>query len=357
MKTKKREAKKVVKNKKVKKANTEEITKHSVSDEPITGAIREIYLQNQDFDTSSVVEVSGLITQDEGDLLNDVQLYEEVKGFIDEDAEDTSKTKEERIEQGLDILERFYAQQNISWNAITGSFTDYAIKTGIVLVYLKKLVKESNEKWNSWAEENIPFISQRTRQELMQLAGRPDCYPWMHLGKDRLIHLVSATKNSEGEDPIGNFLEEHNIVASEDDESLNPEESLKEFKNKIDTALMVARAKKIDVDVEFEKVKALVDIGYKITNNDLRELSNIKNAGGDPNEHLDRIYMNRGKAPDIFDPEKQIKSLNSQISKFKNIFDYIIKNEDSFDDIDHDELEALEEVLTEIRSKISSDTE
>jgi hypothetical protein len=118
-----------------------------------------------------------------------------------------------------------------------------AFKQGDILkALLAKLQKQSNKKrfgWKKWVKENIKFMGLRKVQSLIQLAERPDLFPYTFLGVHRLLKLLRITKDRIGEDRVRDFLREHGIVLIEGEELIFPR-----MKTKIDEAIATARARR-----------------------------------------------------------------------------------------------------------------
>lgn len=115
--------------------------------------------------------------------------------------------------------------------------TTWTIRNGKVLITMKALLRESKGgPWAVWAQENIPFLSERTRQNWMLLA-RYDCEGFACLGEDRLLKIIRRQKASKSPTPIKDFLSEKGLLT---DPPFNPLDV--SLKGRVDEALRRERS-------------------------------------------------------------------------------------------------------------------
>ncbi|XPS88658.1 uncharacterized protein Dvar_66770 [Desulfosarcina variabilis str. Montpellier] len=247
-------------------------------DDTGTGSVRPL-----DFaltaDSTSLSEITNIIVEDEGDLIGDADLIDEVDAFLDGETE--YENKGQKLDAARDILRKYYAKHNQAWAGVVGTFSVYAIQQGRMLLEIKDLVKAIGETWETWAAENLQFMSSRTRQTFMQLAKVPGIDNHVHLGKERLLHLASATKDMGGEDPIGDLLKNHNL-------EINPEEEidLDAYKDAVDMAIDFERLKRSGVEVKIETLQKFRADKKNVNNDLIKILKAIKREGGDPDHYL-----------------------------------------------------------------------
>ena len=301
------------------------------------------------YDSTSVQDIQIVMTGDNGDMLGDSELYVDVGNYNSDILSDESLTNAEKLTAGLDLLERSFVQSNKAWNGVEGVFTDYAIEQGKTLHILKKLVKKDGGKWGVWAAENIKCMSERTRQDYMLLAEREDAHPYSWAGKQRLLLLISATKNMEGDDPIGDLLREYGIEIEVEGEML-----LSEFKAQVDAALATSKVRKAGVNVDFEKMKGVIEVGVKTDNQFIKNLDNIQKSGGDPNNHLERLHMNQGQEENIFEPENRYESFVKLAAKMKSTITAMLRHAELAGVIDFAQVQSLEVKLAELKVFIAS---
>jgi hypothetical protein len=110
--------------------------------------------------------------------------------------------------------------------------TARTIRNGKVLMALKALLREvKGGPWAGWAKENIPFLSERTRQSWMLLA-QYDCLGFACLGEDRLLRIIRHQKATKSPTPISDFLSEKGLLT---DPPFNPLDV--SLKGRVDEAL------------------------------------------------------------------------------------------------------------------------
>jgi hypothetical protein len=221
-----------------------------------------------------------------------------------------------------------------------------AIRLGLVLIELKYLVKMSDEKWEEWADENLPFIGKRNRQKYMLLAKREDCHPFTPLGVDRLEMLCSATKNLDVENPIGSFLPKHEITVNE-----TTELDVEEFKVQVDTALNKEKLEKRNIRINPEVIEAATREGKSFDKRLLNKLSNIAHEGGDPEAYLKNPSTVTEKKEESESPVKdKTKDFISLSNKLMQAVDDILNDPEQISKIDLNSLTKLIEKLIELQT-------
>ena len=294
-------------------------------------------------DSTAALDVITMIEEDEGDLLGDSDLSDEVDNFLDSDTE--YESKERKLEAGQDLLHRYFSQHNRSWSAVLGTFTGYAVTTGRILVELKELVKAcSDKKWEPWAAENLAFMKPRTRQAFMQLATVAGIEKYLHFGKERLLMLASATKGSASDDPIGDFLKVHDLYYDPEAEI-----DLDAYKEAVDIALEHDRLKNAGIVVEKESIRKYKMDGKKINTNMINVLKAVKKSGGDPNNTLTDPISDDDNDSGV----KRVQSFKKLAVSLLGTINWIVNNQDFIDQVDSDKIDELEDKLGELKRLIS----
>ncbi|MFH0925079.1 MAG: hypothetical protein V1872_05515 [bacterium] len=238
-------------------------------------------------DSTAIQEIVLIAENDKGAYLRDEKLYQKLEDFIASIDKDDQVSEEEKINKIVALLEKVHPQLNISKHGAVDTYTIYAIKLGKVLNYLKKLIKKSNMDWAVWANQNIKSFSPSTRQNYMRLAKRTDCHPFYFLGQEKLLALTKFTRD------IKAFFQKHKIKTFF---NLEDKDEIEKFKLEVNAALATEKAQKIEVNLSHEQAKLLIDNRVKVDDHLLTDLSNIKEAGGDPNLHINKLILDRGVA-------------------------------------------------------------
>lgn len=246
------------------------------------------------------------------------------------------------IDEGVKHLETNVADFN-SFKHLAGYYdAEWAINIGKFLNKLKPLVKKASHFWESWAEQNLPFIGSRNRAKFMKLAKRVDCHRFSFFGVDRLDVLCSATEKLKGDDRIGSFLERHGIEFD-----ATAEFNLDEFKNDVDTALNRERLIKNEIAAEAPLIRDLTLAGMKFDKSLIQRLKYVKDSGGDVNVCLKTLSLNRGHDPTEAAEEKKLKDFNSLSSRLIRTIDALMESDDD-EDIERVDVETLKKLQKKI---------
>jgi hypothetical protein len=237
----------------------------------------------------------------------------------------------------------------------------------------------SDESWEQWAEQNLPFIGKRNRQKYMLLARRNDCHRYTDLGLERLEMLASTTKNdSDNEDPIGAFMSKHGITVEETSEL-----DLEEFKVQVDTALNREKLEKRGINVSPELVETATRQGKSFDKAQLKKLATIQRDGGNPEAYLRdpssvRKQKEEAEPPaeeECEPPTEDVESestaeeegeppVEDKVEKFKALADEMIQTVDDIlqcpeqiSKIDPDSIDELIEKLMELQTAATMNAE
>ena len=220
-----------------------------------------------------------------------------------------------------------------------------AILLGRILLGLKKLTRKAGHLWTVWADENLSFLTERSRERCMLLASREDGYKYIAFGQERLELLLGATKNvkkEEDPDPIGTLLKKYKIAFSEDSE-----ESPEEFKRRIDAVLASEKLEKNDISLDFKWIKGITDCGVKVDKSLILRLRETKAAGGSEERFMELLTMNRGKVLSTLDSEKRYQDFNTLSTRLVKTLDYLSRDPKQFEKVDSDiYLRLLEKLET-----------
>ncbi len=298
-------------------------------------------------DSTAVIDVQVLIDEDTGNLLGDTDVFVNMGNFIRDALEDESKSAEDKIKEGKALLGKAYAGFNQAQHTVEGTFAHYATNLGKVLNVLKQLVSRG---WEAWAAKNLQFMSESNRQVYMRLADTPRVEEYCYLGMERCLHLISVTKGSKSKDPIGDFLKEFKL---DFDPKQEPKVLLAEFKTQVDSAIFVAKAKKNGVDVDPKSIRKLLEIGFKVDNQILRNLAMIQKNGGNTNTYLETLHLNQGQEEEFLEPEKRIEGFKKLVVRLKATIDFILDTPELLGSVDDETIQSLEDKIAALKDKVA----
>jgi hypothetical protein len=290
-------------------------------------------------DSTAVVDITILEVKDEDD-------DEEDFGMAEWSAycKMSKVSLDEKIESGIGFVRDLAEDYNLLINRTQKKLAKRAIVLGKFFLALKDLVRQKGEHWIPWAEKNMPFIERRNREKYMLLAKRKDCHPFSFLGVDRLEMLCSATKDFEGDDPIGYLLTKYNIQFDP-----RSDENLAEFKNRIDTAINREKLIKQGFEPSFDLVFNLTLVGISFDRGLVKTMKNIRDCGGSPEAYLEKLSINQGKDDADDDPEKRLQDFNSLANRLIKTVDYILKSPDFVSKVDKETFSQLLSKIQELQ--------
>jgi hypothetical protein len=261
-------------------------------------------------------------------------------------------TTEERLAYALELSRQLQAQLNLAFHGVTAIFTQYVIKMGLLILEMRKLANKLKLPWEKWAATHLHHIPERTRQDYMQIAGRPDAHAFAFLGKERLLHLIRATGNMKGEDRIGDFLKKHAIPF--DPKHTTGDEKLVDFRNSLDAAIAVEKAAKAGVTAPLEKVKTLLAMGVKVESKVIERMSLLQKNEGTPETYLDTLIKNQGVEENPFEGEARVETLSKLTARLKSTAKAIMAKPDFKIAINADDISDLENLVKQLKDYIEA---
>jgi hypothetical protein len=300
----------------------------------------------EETDTTSLLDLSFEIAKYKKDIFSDDESADQLDLFIEE-VSDHEKRKDMDLEEKAKIVEAYCIDFSKKSNAINGNLTLQIVKIGRALVGLKQLVlSERKIRWEEWAKNNIKFLKERNRQTYMRLSKIPGVEKYAVLGKERLLHISGEiTAAKEDSDPIGSFFEKHEIPFDPEEET-----PFSDFKDRVDTAVMVEKAEKKDLELDPDLVLELVRIRFKFSASDMEDMKRIEESNGDPNEYLKSLILNKGKRDTLFEKDKKEESFARYRTRMTQAIDFMIEQE-NVDKIEPVEIEELINKLQELLKK------
>jgi hypothetical protein len=302
-------------------------------------------------DGTSVIDVQIISDKDQGRMLGDPA---EESRRVSQGREELMAimTLEERLAYGVELTKELQAKINLSWHGMMAIFTRYVIQMGLMLLDLRRLTKELKLPWEKFAATRLEHIPERTRQEYMQIASRPDAHVFAFLGKERLMHLIRATALMKGDDRLGDFLRKHEIPF--DPQKTSEKDKLEAFRNSVDAAIAVERAEKAGVSAPLDKVRTLLAMGVKVDNKVIERMSLLQKNAGKPETYLDALIKNQGIEENPFEGEVRIEALGKLVARLKSTAKAIMDKPSLKIAINTDEISDLEDLVKQLKDFVKA---
>jgi hypothetical protein len=296
-------------------------------------------------DMSSLMELKSIGSKSDLALLEDRNSLTELFHFTESALKDPSKEARQKLEEGRYALNRFMFSHDKAEFAFNISFARFAIQIGKALNVLKALCKLAGHDWEPWADENIPSMGRRARQEYMLLGRRADAHKYADfMDKQKLMVLISATKDAQGKDRISDFLKRHGISMTQQMKS-----TYKEFEILVRTGSAMEQIEKRDIEgVERAKVQALIELDKWNEGRILNDLELVKTTGGDVNKYLKHLHRSGGKPDTSLAPVKDVMLFNSLSSKWKSLSQNVLKKPEILNQLDPEEVRTMDEVVKKL---------
>ncbi len=292
------------------------------------------------------------MTDDQGQLLGDQALFEELKHLSQADLSKGNDSSKNLI-SAIETIKVFVHKHDLAFAATMGVFTCYGILLGLTLNKIKdrfKVIRQQSSvteptvpnqivkgtSWETWILTCLGIGRSRYRnlQNFMQLAKASDSLQYAFIGTERLLQLnrVATDLNENGSEPvsIGNLIHENGItfdLTENNDLDLSPDQ-----KAQIDLISFKHRMAKVANEQNFGSydeleldqntvLEAIMTKPKPFTNSEMREICIIKNANGDTNIHLNKIVNcdnNREALPEV-NLINRLSALNSAQNQFSLI--------------------------------------
>jgi hypothetical protein len=296
-------------------------------------------------DRFSLKELKGVASRTDLALLEDQDALSKLFHFTEDALKDPSKGALQKLEEGKYALNWFMGQHDRAEFAFNISFARFAIQIGKALNVLKALCKLAGHDWEPWADENIPSMRRRARQEYMLLGRRADAHKYADfMDKQKLMVLISATKDAQGKDRISDFLKRHGISMTQQMKS-----TYKEFEILVKTGSAMERIEKSDIEgVDRAKVQALIEMEKWNEGRILSDLELVKTTGGDVNKYLEDLHRAGGKPDTSLAPVKDVMLFSSLSSKWKSLSQNVMKKPEILNQLDPEEVRTMDEVVKKL---------
>ena len=184
----------------------------------------------------------------------------------------------------------------------------------------------------------------------MRIAGVKNAIKYAVFGKERLLGIIRQLQNTDGDDPIGDFLADNGV-----DFAVEVETDLEEVRVKADIAVNHQKLVSEDLgEIPLDKVKAFVESGNTITKKHINELTLVKKTGGDLTSYMDGLIASKGKAEPVMTPERKAESYKNALVSFLDKTKTAISDQEYIGQIDLDLCKELKDQVEELERKISS---
>lgn len=278
-------------------------------------------------DSTSVMEVYAEVTEDEGELLGDPDLFAEVKARGQQSGKELAKAgnSKEEIKKTVELVKKFNTTLNKREHVMSGAIAHCRILLGLMLIVLKDQIKDEKLKWEDFFAGAFGKEHLRSAQNWMALARIPKILDYVYLGLERLLQIWRAVKDDRGADPIGDFLREYEVPfnpqASPDVEE-GPEGDI-ELKRpdmamlnlKVNTALVIKKFHKRNwTEIDKSKVETLVSMGVNVGGKQER-MAFLRENGGDLNAYLTKLILSGGKDEPETSPKWGAEHFNKTASR------------------------------------------
>lgn len=293
------------------------------------------------------------VSDDQGEKLGDVELERTVKEwcqYLDNTEDDHLENPEEILNQISHVCGRYINAVNLTDNIGKGIQAKYNIRLGKLMIEQKKLVKKANKKWRDFFDENYSSkMSIRSAQVYMNLAKIPNIIRYAVFGQERLRNIVKfmGREYDSSEDPIADFLRDHNFT-------FYPTEESNDDELRIQADLVLAKKKLLDAgisDVPADKLNAFVRLVRYITTSHLIQLRSLLDAGFEINEAMDRLIARRGKISVV---ERRPHAFKRKVEEFISRLDSAIANDAYLQELDAASVQQLKAKVEALEAKLSA---
>lgn len=298
------------------------------------------------------------VSNDKGEFINDSQVEETIKAFINKykDKESYQLEKPAVVISKAQTLQKIYTEKMERAGRITdGILTKCGIRRGELLIIEQKLLQKNGKLWIDHYIETYGKRSLRSAQDYMALARTPDIIRYAVFGKERLMEGLRAIKalGIKSEDPMATLLDKYQIKFTPDDDQ--SEETMMELKQGIDYAVAVTKIQKaeekkgVELGIEADQVKRLVASGILVNNSFIDDLF-IINEEGDVQSHLAKLIGEDGELNEMLPNIKKLNELPKSLAKIKDAVDIVTRYSRLRNRIDPTFITDLESYVSSLKS-------
>jgi hypothetical protein len=305
-------------------------------------------------DSSSLVRAYLPVSDDQGQLLGDLDLERQVKEFCDR-YKDLSAVNEPDpvIREAKELVTRYTLRVNFVENSLRGTITKYRIREGMLFNIMKELLKQKDINWMGWFKRNFNQREFRSVSDYMKLAGTKNIIRYAVFGKERLLQLLRqlSDEQKEQEDPIGAFLEENGI-------EFNPEQETddRELRIEADIAINMRKLHKVEItEIPRELVEALVRNGRDLEKSHIEELKRAQQVPDkDVVEYMKTIIDKNGKPEPIMTPARKAEGFKKTADRFLKAVDTALGDREYVLQLDRGTYDLLKQKVLDLERLIQA---
>ena len=312
-----------------------------------------------------LVDVYLAVSDDNGYLLGDEKLEEDVKTFINEykDKEIHEVDKPAIVLSQLRSLHRAYCERlERAENITDGIQTKSGIRRGMLLNIEKKLLRKKGKHWVVHYSQTYGKRSLRSAQDYMALARTSNIIPYSFLGKETLMECLRAIKalQIKGDDPMAALFDLYDIHFNPEDS--RSKETLKDLKLGIACAVAITKIKKAEqkekseLGIDPDYVKKLIDGGIAVNNDFIKDLFIIKNEKHNVIDHIKDLIREDGEGDELLPHIKKLIELPKIVAELKGTVESINQHMELAGRVKQDDISDLEQCILDLKNLAQVDT-
>ena len=307
-------------------------------------------------DSPDLLKAYLAVSDDEGQLLGDVNLEKEVIDICNQyKTVDYKKidNPEQRLKEVMILTTKYGTRVNMVENILGGAICKYRIREGGLFYIQKAITDEIGWVWKKWFKKNYNPTHFRSVSDYMKLAAVPGIIRYAVFGKTRLLLMLRLIEDFEGEeDPIGAFLQENGI-----DFDIQAETDPKELRVQTDITINWKKLEAAELDViPVDMVEVLVRNGKELLPKHISSLKFLKEHDGDVIGHMEEIIATDGNPEPIMTPKKKAESFKNVIDRFLKAAETAFADSEYLSQIDADFfIKFKQQVLALEKRVITSD--
>jgi hypothetical protein len=299
-----------------------------------------------------IVDVYLPVSDDEGHLLGDMEMENQIKSFCD-DYKDLSSVSEpdKVIEEAKALATEYTLKINTVENRIGGTITKYRIRQGMLFNIMKELVRKNKPNWMEWFKANFDPREFRSVQDYMKLARIKNIIRYAVFGKERLLQMIRQLSDEQLklDDPIGAFLKVKKIKYDPKEET-----DKRELRIEADVAINHQRLLKEGItEINRKLVEALVRNGRELEKVHIEELKRAKeHKDHDVVKYMKGIIDSDGKPEPIMTPARKAEGFKKTAERFLKAVDSAFEDREYIQQLDREMYNRLKQKVLDLEPLI-----